>query len=114
MKKGDIILTPFPFTDLSQNKVRPAIILSSGISERDVIICFISSVIHRIENETDILLKDNDSTFPKSGLKVSSLIKTNKIATVDKGIILGKLGELDSELLNKLDFNLKKIFDLKS
>lgn len=30
MKKGDIILTPFPFTDLSQNKVRPAIISFIG------------------------------------------------------------------------------------
>lgn len=114
MKKGDIILTPFPFTDLSQSKVRPAIVLAAGVYDRDVIICFISSVINKTMNETDILILDNDTTFSKSGLKVSSMIKTNKIATVDKGIILGKLGELDSELLNKLDFNLKKIFDLRS
>ena len=45
MKRGTIILTPFPFTDLTKNKVRPALVVSSNKrNDNDVIIAFISSV----------------------------------------------------------------------
>ena len=45
MKRGTVILTPFPFTDLTGNKVRPAIIISVDDRQgNDVIIIFVSSV----------------------------------------------------------------------
>jgi len=43
MKKGDIILIPFPFTDLSGNKKRPAIVLASG--NLDIVVAFVSAQI---------------------------------------------------------------------
>jgi mRNA interferase MazF len=54
MKKGDIILVPFPFTDFSGSKNRPALILAE--SELDVTVAFISTQIQWKE-ETDILLQ---------------------------------------------------------
>ena len=42
-KKGSIILVPFPFTDLSGNKVRPAVIISDGKVGNDVVVVFITS-----------------------------------------------------------------------
>ncbi|NPA37790.1 MAG: type II toxin-antitoxin system PemK/MazF family toxin [Chlorobi bacterium] len=105
MKKGDIVLLPFPFTDLSGVKTRPAIVLAQN--DFDVTVAFITSQIHFKEG-TDIVIdpsKDN-------GLKRTSLIRLNKIATIDKDIVLGKLGEIEEDVLMQINLNLKILFDL--
>lgn len=114
MKRGTIILTPFPFTDLSKNKVRPALIVSSNNrKDNDVIIAFISSVIEPDNlSQTDILLDSKDIIFKATGLKTTSIIRTDKLATIDKNIILGELGNIDMELIKRIDENLKIVLDL--
>jgi len=54
MQKGDIILIPFPFTDLSGQKLRPAIVLAQ--TTFDVIVCFVTSQLQWQET-TDILIQ---------------------------------------------------------
>ncbi len=94
---GAIVLVPFPFTDLSATKVRPALVVSnSGRASRDVVVCFITS---RVEKEVPHALVLQAS--PKSGLKVPSLVRFDKIATLDRGIILGELGRVDPTMLRK-------------
>jgi mRNA interferase MazF len=104
-KKGDIVLVPFPFTDLSGYKLRPALVLYD--SKLDTIVCFISSV-PRITGEFDlVVLKSN-----VNGLKVDSVIKLTKIATLSKDLILGKIGELEEVYLKEIEGKLKIIFNL--
>ena len=113
MKRGTVILTPFPFTDLSKNKVRPALVVSSNKrKDNDIIIAFISSVIDINLSETDILLDSKEVFFKETGLKTSSVIRTDKLATIDKKIILGELGNIDIELIRKVDDHLKVVLDL--
>lgn len=114
MKRGTIILTPFPFTDLTRNKVRPSLVVSSNKrKDSDVIIAFISSVIDSKNlSETDVLLDSKEISFKETGLKTTSIIRTDKLATIDKKIILGELGNIESELLRKVDENLKLVLDL--
>jgi mRNA interferase MazF len=45
-------------------------------------------------------------------LKKDSLVRLNKIATIDKEIVLGKLGEIDDNTLNRIDENLLALFDI--
>ena len=105
MKKGSVILIPFPFTDLTGSKIRPAVVLSSN--ELDVTICFITSEL-KWKTEYDI------SVFPteNNGLKVPSLIRTGKIATIDSALVLGELGELSNVEIVELDKGLRKLFQL--
>ncbi len=106
MKKGDIILIPFPFTDLSGNKNRPALVLVA--SKMDVTVVFISTQL-KWKEKTDVLLqptKDN-------GLKKESLIRLSKIGTIDKSLALGRLGQLDNTGIQAINRNLKKIFQLE-
>ena len=111
-KKGSVVLVPFPFTDLSGQKVRPAIILAHPNKSDDVIVVFISSRNIKKKFSFDIILTKTDKAFDATGLKVNSVIKLNKIATLDKKIILGELGCLSADMYKKVQTKLKKLFDL--
>ncbi|MCF8113065.1 MAG: type II toxin-antitoxin system PemK/MazF family toxin [Desulfotignum sp.] len=90
-KKWDIVLVPFPFTDLSTSKKRPALIISpdeynSGI---DVIIAFITSNMAVKSKPGDYHIRE----WKQANLPKPSLIRM-KLATIDKSIIVRKLGRL--------------------
>lgn len=111
--RGTIVLVPFPFTDLSAMKVRPALVVSrENIGKSDVIVVFISSVIPKLKNEVDILLELGDADFKRTGLKTASLIKCRKIATLDRSIVLGELGILAPRTMKRVDVIFKKIFGI--
>ena len=79
MDKGDIVLITFPFTDLSGAKLRPALVLAN--TEIDLTVCFITTQLQWKE-PTDILI----SPTQNNGLKVESLVRTRKIATLDRSL----------------------------
>ncbi|CAM3378608.1 type II toxin-antitoxin system PemK/MazF family toxin [Aequorivita lipolytica] len=88
MKKGDIVLISFPFTDLSGSKNRPALILAS--SDLDITIAFISTQL-KWKEQTDVEIQPNQN----NGLKKNSLIRLSKLVTLDKTLALGLLGNVD-------------------
>ena len=106
MKKGDIVLIPFPFTNLKGIKKRPAVVLYEG--NIDVVVTFITTQLKWSE-ETDIMVEPDEL----NRLKKMSLIRTNKLATLDIELIIGKIGELKIEQILELDNKLKKVFGLK-
>jgi len=99
MDKGDIVLINFPFTNLIEGKLRPAVVLIE--TELDVTVSFITTQIDWQE-ATDILLKPS----VMNGLKKLSLLRTGKIATIDKSLATGLLGTLTSNELEVLNKNL--------
>jgi len=111
-KQGDIILVPFPFTDLSGEKVRPALIVSNIEKGDDITLCFISSIIPGKILDSEVIIKKDGENFKDTGLKINSIIKVTKIATLEKKVILGKLGSLDFVNLLKVKIIIKKYFGL--
>ena len=105
MRKGDIVLIPFQFTDLSGNKIRPAVVLVE--SEYDVTLCFISTQL-KWKETSDIEL----SPSVENGLKKNSLIRLSKIATLDKELAKAKLGELQTSEIIELNIKLKHLLQL--
>jgi len=100
--KGKIVLIPFPFTDLTATKLRPALVLYEG--EKDVVAAFISSRTEKPKN-TDITVNTKHPEFKQTGLKCTSIIKLDKIATISKTLIIGEIGEIGPNL--KKDVNNK-------
>jgi len=114
VKRGTIVLTPFPFTDLSGAKVRPAVVISrTDRPGDDVILAFISSVLPSRLLATDLSVDPSHPDFRETGLKVASIIKCDKLVTVQRRMILGELGELSSTLLQDLDQRLRYALNLQ-
>lgn len=93
MIKGDIVLIPFPFTDLTGVKNRPALILVE--TDSDITVSFITTQV-KWEDEFDVRLEPSK----ENGLKKTSLIRLSKLSTIDKDLVIGRLGRLtDQEIL---------------
>lgn len=92
--RGDIVLIPFPFTDLSGNKVRPAIVISNAKVNKtsDLILAQITS--DRKGDEFSFELKDKDVTRSLDGY---SEIRCHKIFTGKKDITKKKISALKAD-----------------
>ena len=102
--KGDIVVMPFPFTDLKATKKRPAIVITPLVGD-DLIICQITGKIK--EDSYVVELKDSEIVGGK--LKGDSYIRTNKIFTADKSIIEYKVGNLKKGKMKEVEDRLVKI-----
>jgi len=112
LKRGNIVLVPFPFTDLSSSKVRPAVIVSSNPQTEDITIAFISSVVPKVMGNTDFIVNSNHLDFALTGLKKTSVFKMGKLLTIHNTLILRFLGQTSSDIQGKLDILLKKALSL--
>lgn len=107
MNKGEIILITFPFTDLSGSKLRPALVLAAD--KEDVTVAFITTNLQQVNN-TDMFLRKSSI----NGLKKDSLVKMNKIATLDHSLAMGKVGQLVENELTEVDRKLVILFNIKN
>ncbi len=105
MNKGDLVLVPFPFTDLSGSKTRPALVLVD--QPRDATVAFISTQLAKAEIHGVSL-----SPTKENGLKKASIIKLSKIATLEKKLFLGRLGKVSRSKQREIDQNLIQIFQI--
>ena len=112
LNKGDIVLVQFPFTDLSQTKLRPALILYSNSVTNDITLCFISS--QNVNNLTseEFAIKDSDAEFSDTGLRISSKVRVTRIATLNNSLIVRRLGKLGTQYMEILNTTLKQAFQL--
>lgn len=104
--KGDVVVVPFPFSDLSQAKRRPALVLTV-LSGDDLILCQITS--QPIKDNYSIQLKEND--FEGGSLKQLSNIRPNRIFTADKHIILYRTGHLKKDKVIEVITKLVEIIE---
>lgn len=101
---GSIVLIPFPFSDLSKNKIRPAVILAKD--REDFVCVFITS----IKTKDDLILQiDSDKT---NNLKSVSYVRYSKFASLDNKIVIGKLGKLSDKDFKHLKMHIKKFLDI--
>jgi mRNA interferase MazF len=87
LEKGDIVLVPFPFTDLSATKVRPSLILWVDATGDDATLCFISSQNLTNLSREEFMLDASEPDFAATGLKISSKVRVTRIITIERRLI---------------------------
>lgn len=95
--KGDVVIVPFPFSDLTQAKRRPALVVAN-LRGNDLILCQITSL--AVSDEYAISIDNSD--FSTGGLNQISNIRPSRLFTADESIILYKAGQLKPEKLEEV------------
>jgi len=102
-ESGDISLIRFPRADLRKGKYRPVLLLSKLPDPfDDWLICAITSQLRHEVKEWDEQIERADDDFKRSGLRVLSLIRIGKLATVEERVLEGVLGEISAERLVRI------------
>ena len=108
MERGTVVLAVLPFTDLSGRKQRPGVVVSpENRAGQDLLIAFITSYKGEPLLPTDLLISKDDPDFKETGLKLTSVVRLDKLFTLQKGLIIGKLGNLSARLIQKIDEGLR-------
>ena len=94
---GSVVLVPFPFSDLSQSKIRPALVLADA-GRGDWILCQITSKPYA--DARAIRLDGPD--FASGGLELTSYVRPAKIFTANETLMIGKVGQLHADKLHMI------------
>jgi mRNA interferase MazF len=132
--KGNVVLVEFPFTDLSQTKLRLAVVLAVNLTIDEITLCFISS--QQVDRSgwgiprtpcsptprlgfievrsaiSEFALLDSDPDFPQTGLRISSKVRVTRITTLNRQLIVRRLGSLGKQHLQQLKTSLIQAFQL--
>jgi len=93
--KGDVVVVLFPFTDLSNAKKRPALVITP-LDGDDVILCQITS--RQVMDQYSIPISEED--FIEGSLRQDSNVRPNRLFTADSRIIQYRAGHLKDQALN--------------
>ena len=108
-KQGEIVLVPFPYSDLSASKRRPALVVSNNLYNSrfpDTVVCVITSNLYK--DNFSIELNDNDL---QSGiLPETSVIKCHKLFTIEQSRIIKKFSKIKDDKLKEVISMLHNLF----
>ena len=109
MARGDIVLVPFPFTDLTGQKRRPALIVSpDSFGPEDVVLCAITSRVAPRPLPWDVSLQARD--LVNGVLPRPSVVKVSKLFTMHQALILGRIGRIRPRKLTQVLRTLQRLF----
>ena len=111
MMRYKVVLVPFPFDDLSGQKVRPAVCLTDAVGiHRHVVLAFISSVLPAVPEPSDFLLIPTLRDFARTGLRVPSVLRLHRVVTVSVTVIRRQLGVLAPSIQTQVNQRLRTLF----
>lgn len=94
---GAVVLVPFPFSDLSRSKLRPAVVLA-GAGKGDWVLCQVTSKSYADPQAVEL----NNADFSNGSLKVVSYARPGKLFTANSGLMVASVGALKKEVLTRV------------
>jgi mRNA interferase MazF len=109
VKPGDVVLIRFPQAELQAGKLRPALVLALAPGHHsDALLAMITSRPYQAIPGFDEIIETTDADFSSSGLKVRSIIRLSRLASIQISIINALLGEISAKRLHTLK---KRVID---
>ena len=112
LRKGDVVLIPFPYTDLSATKTRPAVVVSSDLYHSvrsELLLAYLSSRLSNADAELDYVLQD----WEEAGLLKPTFMRP-KIAAIEPSLIVYRVGALSDRDLLEVNRRLRLALALSS
>ncbi len=103
MKPGDVVLVRFPQTDLSEGKLRPALVVALAPGRHpDTLLALITSRIYQAIPGFDEIIAAGDGDFAQTGMKTASAVRLTRLATVERTAPDARLGSIGDERLRDI------------
>jgi mRNA interferase MazF len=106
MKRGDVVVVPFPFQDRPGEKIRPAVVVQSDAENNrlaNTILAMITGNLKDAGQPTVVLIDPATADGAGSGLSGPSLVKCYNLATVQQQRVLHVIGHLSAVLLGRVN-----------
>ncbi len=104
---GEIVIAAFPFTALTGVKRRPCLVLAAGDTPSDFVVAFITSILATARLPSATLVAPTHPAWRQTGLKTPSVIRGDKLVTLNDVVISGAIGALPADVLATVRGKLK-------
>lgn len=108
-EQGEIVFVPFPFTDLTAAKHRPALVMTNAsynAASPDIVVCGMTSNLSNSAHSVLVQEKDLES----GSIPVTSRVKVDKIFTIKKTAVERRLGRLHSRVFGQVMAEFESLF----
>jgi mRNA interferase MazF len=97
LEAGTVVLVPFPFSDLSNSKLRPAVVLAD-VGRGDFVLCQITSKSYSDERAVEI----GQQSFSTGSLRITSFARPGKLFTANENLFTQKVGTLSTSAFRQI------------
>jgi mRNA interferase MazF len=115
VQRGDVVLVDYPYASGSGTKVRPVLVIQNDRDNQrllNTIVIQITSVTRRVLESTQVLIELASPAGGQSGLRQNSVVNCVNLLTLDKDMILRKLGSLPDSALQLVNTSLRVALEL--
>lgn len=111
LARGDVVLVRFPFSDLHATTVRPAVVIGR-VRGDDLLLAFVTSRDASFNSPSEVALDPGDSEFARTGLRVPSRIRLDRIMTLERSLVFRRLGTTGERTRARIGQALRYVFEV--
>ncbi len=116
VRRGEVVIVDFPYSDQTGRKVRPALVVQSNVWNQrldDTILALITSSRHRkVGATTQYLIDISTDEGQQTGLRLDSVVQCENLITYDQSLILRVIGSLSTSAMHRIDACLKAVLGI--
>ena len=109
LQPGAIVIAAFPFTSLTGMKRRPCVVLAAADTANDFVVAFVTTTLSAARLPSAVLISPSHAAWRQTGLKTASVIRPDKLVTLNDAVISGAIGDLPADVLAGVRGKLKTL-----